>query len=157
MAPVRDPNNVDDEIKSVIQHLFDLQSAVHGFLPETKDVLVDKITELTHSLADLKKLSASPNSSINGIELPPEILDYVDGTRNPDVYTREFVELVQRGNAVLNGKQEAFKGFSEVFESELLGAMPGMESNVVKVMKNAGLTANPPDKSKMENGDGRGG
>jgi hypothetical protein len=37
-----------------------------------------------------------------GLE-PPEIIDYVDSARNPDIYTREFVELVQRGNQDLRG------------------------------------------------------
>jgi hypothetical protein len=96
-------------------------------------------TELTHSLSVLRTLAASPNSSVAGIELPPEILDYVDGGRNPDVYTREFVELVQRGNAVLNGKQEAFRGFSEVFAEELASAMPETKGEVQRVMQNAGL------------------
>lgn len=66
-------------------------------------------------------------------------MDYVDGGRNPDVYTREFVELVQRGNAVLNGKQEAFKSFSEVYAQELASAMPETKRQVERVMHNAGL------------------
>ena len=95
--------------------------------------------DLTHSLSALRTLATSPNSSVAGIELPPEILDYVDGGRNPDVYTREFVELVQRGNAVLNGKQEAFKSFSEVFAQELASALPETKGEVNRVMQNAGL------------------
>jgi len=49
------------------------------------------------------------------------------------------VELVQRGNAVLNGKQEAFKGFSEIFAEELASAMPETKGEVQRVMQNAGL------------------
>ena len=167
-----------DQIKDVIQHLFEVQSAVHGYLPETQGPLVEKMyahpvdplcplmphcssspsgllltfprplvcanttsdsTDLTHSLSALRTVAASPHSSVAGIELPPEILDYVDGGRNPDVYTREFVELVQRGNAVLNGKQEAFKSFSEIFAQELASAMPETQTEVERVMHNAGL------------------
>ena len=67
MAPVRDANNVEgtaflafgggktckggfantivgkDQIKDVIQHLFEVQSAVHGYLPETQGPLVEKM------------------------------------------------------------------------------------------------------------------
>jgi hypothetical protein len=32
-----------DHIKDVIQHLFDVQSAVHGYLPETQGTLVAKM------------------------------------------------------------------------------------------------------------------
>jgi hypothetical protein len=49
------------------------------------------------------------------------------------------VELVQRGNAVLNGKQEAFRGFSEIFAEELASAMPETRREVQRVMQNAGL------------------
>ena len=49
------------------------------------------------------------------------------------------MELVQRGNAVLNGKQEAFKSFSEVFAQELASAMPETKREVERVMQNAGL------------------
>lgn len=49
------------------------------------------------------------------------------------------MELVQRGNAVLNGKQEAFRGFSEIFAEELASAMPETKGEVQRVMQNAGL------------------
>jgi hypothetical protein len=114
-------------------------------------------TDLTHSLSALRNLAASPNSSVAGIELPPEILDYVDGGRNPDVYTREFVELVQRGNAVLNGKQEAFKRFSEIFAQELASAMPETKREVERVMQNAGLQirgSEPVSKRERETTEG---
>jgi hypothetical protein len=34
---------ITDHIKDVIQHLFDVQSAVHGYLPETQGALVAKM------------------------------------------------------------------------------------------------------------------
>jgi mediator of RNA polymerase II transcription subunit 10 len=112
-------------------------------------------TDLTHSLSKLRTLAASPTSSVAGIELPPEILDYVDGGRNPDVYTREFVELVQRGNAVLNGKQEAFKSFSEIFAQELASAMPETKAQVQRVMQNAGLQMRGAEEETRGQGQGQ--
>jgi len=58
------------------------------------------------------------------IQLPPEIIDYVDAARNPDIYTREFVELVQRGNQDLKGKAEAFASFRDILAREMRSAMP---------------------------------
>ena len=72
--------------------------------------------DLTHSLSDVQNLTRStPLPSI-----PPEIIDYVDEGRNPDIYTREFVELVQRGNAVINGKRDAYASFSRIFAERLV-------------------------------------
>jgi hypothetical protein len=64
------------------------------------------------------------------------------------------VELVQRGNAVLNGKQEAFRGFSEIFAEELASAMPETKGEVQRVMQNAGLEMR---RVEMEARDQRGG
>lgn len=52
---------------------------------------------------------------------------------------------------MLNGKQEAFKGFSEIFAQELASAMPETRGQVEKVMQNAGLEIRGEEKG--ENGE----
>ncbi|KAL4871746.1 hypothetical protein BDV12DRAFT_163763 [Aspergillus spectabilis] len=153
MAPIT-LSTVDTEIKDIIQHLFEIQSAVHGYLgPETQQELVRKIKNLTTSLQTLSlhtrdtPNSANPTTSQNtnssdpllhSIALPPEIIDYVDAARNPDIYTREFVELVQRGNQDLRGKKEAFASFRDVLAREMRGAMPEVRGEVERVMRATG-------------------
>ena len=72
------------------------------------------------------------------MQLPPEIIDYVDAARNPDIYTREFVELVQRGNQDLKGKMEAFASFRDVLAREIRGAMPECSGEVERVLSATG-------------------
>ncbi len=142
MAPVRDPSDVSNKIKDVIQNLYDVQSQTHGFVPETQGLLIDKMAELTQSLADLQRLAdrtISPNNPVHNIDLAPEIVDYVDDGRNPDIFTRDFVELVQRGNAVVNGKKQAFRDFSQVYAKALKEGIGGVEKAVDLVMDNAGI------------------
>lgn len=67
--------------------------------------------------------------------MPPEIIDYVDAARNPDIYTREFVELVQRGNQDLKGKMEAFASFRDELAREIKGAMPECTGEVDRVLR----------------------
>ncbi|KAL4880098.1 mediator complex, subunit Med10 [Aspergillus karnatakaensis] len=163
MAPIT-LSTVDTEIKDIIQHLFEIQSAVHGYLgPETQQELVRKIKNLTTSLQTLSLHTRDPptnssqtnnnnnnnnnssnsnsNSSdplLHSIALPPEIIDYVDAARNPDIYTREFVELVQRGNQDLRGKKEAFASFRDVLAREMRSAMPEVRGEVDRVIENTG-------------------
>ncbi|KAI2677817.1 transcriptional regulator family: Fungal Specific TF [Penicillium roqueforti] len=152
MAPVT-LKTVDDDLKDVIQHLFEIQSAVHGYLgPETQQELVRKIKNLTLALSTLSthtQLSPTQetqpdtntdpsNPSLASIQLPPEIIDYVDSARNPDIYTREFVELVQRGNQDLRGKREAFASFRDVLAREMRSAMPECRSEVDRVVAATG-------------------
>ncbi|KAJ5818648.1 Mediator complex subunit Med10 [Penicillium riverlandense] len=131
MAPVT-LQTVDDDLKEVIQHLFEIQSAVHGYLgPETQQELVRKMYE-------------SPPA--------PEIIDYVDSARNPDIYTREFVELVQRGNQDLRGKREAFAGFRDVLAREMRSAMPECRDEVDRVVRATG--GGEPDVTATDGSDG---
>ncbi|CRG85829.1 RNA polymerase II mediator complex protein Nut2, putative [Talaromyces islandicus] len=162
MAPVT-LSTVDNELKDVIQQLFEIQSAVHGYLgTESQTELVHKIKTLTLSLSTLSKDTKTdpslpdngnfppptPNAKTNdppiaNVRLPPEIIDYVDAARNPDIYTREFVELVQRGNQDLKGKQEAFSSFRDVLAREMRSAMPECRGEVDRVVS---ATAVEPDR-----------
>ncbi|PLB46828.1 mediator of RNA polymerase II transcription subunit 10 [Aspergillus steynii IBT 23096] len=159
MAPVT-LGTVDNDLKDVIQQLFEIQSAVHGYLgPETQQELVRKIKTLTLGLSTLSTHTRDPPTPfdtaardnvpahpselpVSSIQLPPEIIDYVDAARNPDIYTREFVELVQRGNQDLKGKQEAFASFRDVLAREMRSAMPECRGEVDRVVQ---ATSSPGD------------
>ncbi|KNG82717.1 mediator of RNA polymerase II transcription subunit 10, partial [Aspergillus nomiae NRRL 13137] len=154
--------------KEAIQHLFEIQSAVHGYLgPETQQELVRKIKSLTQTLSTLHKNTADPNPNteipvgnprdpnLGSVQLPPEIIDYVDAARNPDIYTREFVELVQRGNQDLKGKREAFAEFRDVLAREMRSAVPGCKGEVERVME--GLGVGNRDRDQGRDGGGNGG
>ncbi|MCJ1262321.1 RNA polymerase II mediator complex subunit [Lobaria immixta] len=127
MAPVQ-LDSVDDQLKNVIQDLFEIQSAVHGYLgPETQQQLIRKISQLSNSLSSL-----SSTSSTLPTQIPPEIIEYVEDGRNPDIYTREFVELAQKQNQYLKGKSEAFAGFRDVLAEEIVKAIPELKEEVEK-------------------------
>lgn len=81
-----------------------------------------------------RQLQSSSDLPVADVQLPPEIISYVDTSRNPDIYTREFVELVQRGNQDLKGKRAAFVSFRDVLARELRSAMPECRSEVDRVL-----------------------
>lgn len=133
----------------MIHDLYEIQSDIHLFLgPETQQQLIRKVyscsssvnfprkantsfccwsyrSELSDSLAAL-----SSSSSALPTQIPHEIIDYVEDGRNPDIYTREFVELAQRGNQYLRSKCEAFARFSEILGDEIVKAMPELKEEV---------------------------
>ncbi|KAI4171335.1 MAG: hypothetical protein LQ348_006945, partial [Seirophora lacunosa] len=120
------------QIKDVIQDLFQIQAAAHGYAgPQTQQELVRLIrTRLVGSLSTL-----SHDASTLQTRIPPEIIDYVDDGRNPDIYTREFVELVQKGNQYLKGKSEAFTRFRDALADEITKAWPDMKKDVESVLQ----------------------
>ena len=70
--------------------------------------------------------------------MPPELLEYVENGRNPDIYTREFVELVRRGNQLMRGKAAAFDSLRDVLAADMAAAMPGLRDDVERVLEATG-------------------
>lgn len=70
--------------------------------------------------------------------IPQEVIQYVDDGRNPDIYTREFVELARRQNQMLKGKQEAFASFRDVLATQMWTAMPELRNDIKNVVNMTG-------------------
>lgn len=75
--------------------------------------------------------------------MPPELLEYVEAGRNPDIYTREFVELVRRGNQLMRGKLHAFRSFRDILAEQMNSAMPELREDVAQVVQATGGEAAP--------------
>ncbi|KAL9602816.1 MAG: hypothetical protein Q9179_002418 [Wetmoreana sp. 5 TL-2023] len=130
-------DTVDDQIKNVIQDLYQIQSATHGYAgPQTQQELVRLVTQLSGSLSTL-----SNNASTLQTQVPPEIIEYVDEGRNPDIYTREFIELVVKSNQYMKGKSEAFASFRDILAEKMVEAWPEMKADVDKVLGKGADTA----------------
>ena len=56
--------------------------------------------------------------------IPEEVINYVEDARNPDIYTRQMVELVMRYNQVLKGRSEAFASFRDILGQQMMVGIP---------------------------------
>lgn len=83
---------------------------------------------LLHSLIQL-----SQTARRLPVHLPKDIINYVEQSRNPDIYTREFVELVMRYNQQLKGRSEAFSSFRDILAREMTSAIPDIAEDVKRV------------------------
>jgi mediator of RNA polymerase II transcription subunit 10 len=91
---------------------------------------------------NLVKLSrTAPTVHIN---IPPEVTAYVEGGRNPDIFTREFVESVQRMNQMLKGRTEAYRFLQETFARDLIDVIPELKDDVIKTVEATGGKVPPP-------------
>lgn len=70
--------------------------------------------------------------------IPLDIIQYVEQTRNPDIYTREFVELVMRYNQQLKGRTAAFGNFRDILGAEMRSAIPEIADDVRQVVELTG-------------------
>ncbi|RPA83620.1 RNA polymerase II mediator complex protein Nut2 [Ascobolus immersus RN42] len=91
-------------------------------------------------IKDLSSQLASPSLPPKDLTaaLPQEVIAYVSQGRNPDIYTREFVELVQRSNQAAGGRVKAFGDFRDILADKILAAFPELKEDVERVIENTG-------------------
>ena len=58
----------------------------------------------------------------------------MESTRNPDIYTRDFVELVMRYNQSLAGQSAGLAQFRDIFGKEIMSAIPELSQDVNEIL-----------------------
>ncbi|KAF8864130.1 putative mediator of RNA polymerase II transcription subunit 10 [Acephala macrosclerotiorum] len=142
MAPVSQADHaaVEGQLKDVIQDLFQIMVQVNSYdlVPSHSSnlVLQNSIKSLHSSLQKVHRTANHPTANLPHI--PPELIQYVDNGRNPDIYTREFVELGRKGNQLMKGKKEAFGSFRDVLAGEMCNVFPELRGDVERVVESTG-------------------
>ena len=73
--------------------------------------------------------------SVTRILTAPGTYRYVEDGRNPDIYTREFVEIVAKQNQILNGRMRAFADFRNILADQISVAFPELRDDVAMVLQ----------------------
>lgn len=115
---------IQDELQNVTQALLELAVITHGFDDSySADLITTRINQLVTNYQTLSKLETD-------ITVPIDIVSYIEDGRNPDVYTREFVELLQRQNDYMNGKFVAMRRFRDILAEKIKETWPEMGGDV---------------------------
>ncbi|KAL7267834.1 RNA polymerase II mediator complex subunit [Rhizina undulata] len=138
MAPSQTQNDalktVEGHLRDVIQTLYEISVGVYGYQgPESTEVLINQIQKLTSQYHSLPAASAPLDVSI-----PQEVIQYIEDGRNPDIYTREFVEIVVKQNQFMKGKMEAYRQFRDVLGDQICVAFPELKEDVDKIVDASG-------------------
>ncbi|KAN0114892.1 Transcription factor subunit Med10 of Mediator complex domain containing protein [Hyaloscypha variabilis] len=142
MAPVSQADShdvVEKQLKDVIQDLYQLMIQVNSYDlagRPSRDVLENSVKQLDLTLQKIHTTANNPTTQLPSI--PPELIQYVDTGRNPDIYTREFVELARRGNQLMRGKLEAFGSFRDVLAEVMVAGLPELKKDIVDVVVKTG-------------------
>lgn len=70
--------------------------------------------------------------------IPEELINYVEDSRNPDIYTREMIELVMRYNQQQKGRSEAFASFRDILGQQMMVGIPEIKDGVRRVVEASG-------------------
>ncbi|KAG5921909.1 hypothetical protein E4U42_005668 [Claviceps africana] len=158
MTPADEPDHdgLEQQLKDVIQDLYQVMVQVSTYDTTgrpTREVLSNEVKTLSRSLQTIHATASSPHVVLPSV--PPELLEYVENGRNPDIYTREFTELVRRGNQLMRGKCLAFGQFRDVLAREMAAALPELRADVDRVLEGTGGGALS-DRNGNGNGNGVG-
>ncbi|KAB2108841.1 hypothetical protein AG0111_0g2768 [Alternaria gaisen] len=126
--------DVEAQLKDIVQNLYNLIVQAydhHG--SKTQEAMKREIQSLIQNLVKLAKTAPSVN-----INIPPEVMSYVENSRNPDIFTREFVETVQRMNQMLYGRVDAYRALQEQLALHVSSAIPELKDDVNSVVESTG-------------------
>ncbi|KAI9806322.1 MAG: hypothetical protein M1825_006437 [Sarcosagium campestre] len=136
MAPAT-ISTIEGQLQALLQITYTLSVQIHAYQGggTTQTALQHTIQAF---VASLRQLAQTAPHLTPAVSIPPEIVAYVEDGRNPDIYTREFVEIVQRSGRDVGGRAEAFAGFRDVLAGEMVGVLPEVRGEVEKVVRSTG-------------------
>ncbi|KAI7191238.1 hypothetical protein KC343_g11739 [Hortaea werneckii] len=121
---------VDVHLRNIINSLYLLIMSIHDY--QGAETLKSVTTEIKHLINLLVTTSRTARRLPTFI--PVEIIGYVESTRNPDIYTRDFVELVMRYNQSLAGQSAGLAQFRDIFGKEIMSAIPELSQDVSEIL-----------------------
>ncbi|KAH8149652.1 uncharacterized protein LAJ45_06283 [Morchella importuna] len=135
--PVNEPlKNVDGHLRAVIETLYEISVGVYGYQgPESADVLANQINKLSTQYGTLANAASKLPPDV---AVPREVIQYIEDGRNPDIYTREFVEIVVKQNQFMKGKMEAYRDFRDVLAEQIKVSFPELSEKVEEVVEGTG-------------------
>lgn len=94
-------------------------------------------TALTHKTNQvISQLSSLTDSGFtHQYPIPVDVISYIEDGRNPDVYTREFVEVTAKSNARLKGKMLGFQKLRDVLGDKLGKEFPELDDAIEHIKK----------------------
>ncbi|KAK9476543.1 transcription factor subunit Med10 of mediator complex-domain-containing protein [Lipomyces japonicus] len=146
--------NQEDRLRQLLETLLELGIAVHDYesVPQSRDATIARVNILTSQLSSLDKHA---QESVSDVLVPREIVQYIEDGRNPNVYSREFVELLVKQNQFVNGKMRAVRDFRDILGAMVKQAYPELAADVDFVVQNSGQSypKNTPPPPPGTNGD----
>ncbi|KAI3404053.1 NUT2 [Candida oxycetoniae] len=127
-----------DQVSNLIESFIELGILVHDNqgTQQSNFALTNKMQTLAKQL---KQISNTDEQLLKDYLIPVDVITYIEDGRNPDIYTREFVEVSAKLNARLKGKMRGFGQLRNVLSEKLIKEFPTLESAVEDVGKRCEL------------------
>lgn len=126
---------IASNLQSLVESLIELGVMTHDF-----QGTLQSHTALTHKTNQVVSLLSGLTNSpfAHQYPIPIDVINYIEDGRNPDIYTREFVEVTARTNAKLKGSILAFRKLRDILGDKLVQEFPHLENGVEKIKSRTG-------------------
>lgn len=116
-----------EQLLLLIETFIELGVLVHDHpgTQQSNTALMHKVNQLTSQLSTL-----SSDTNTNQYPVPVDVIAYIEDGRNPDIYTREFVEVVAKLNAKLKGKMKGFALLRDTLSDKLKEEFPQLSEEI---------------------------
>ncbi|KAG7663097.1 NUT2 [[Candida] subhashii] len=135
-----DPSKQDNEpliataeqLSSLMESFIELGVLVHDNqgTQQSHTALIHKTNQV---VSQLSGLTSSPYT--NQYPIPIDVISYIEDGRNPDIYTREFIEVTAKSNARLKGKMQGFGRLRDVLGEKLGKEFPRLVDSINDIKK----------------------
>ncbi|AGO12106.1 AaceriAEL260Cp [[Ashbya] aceris (nom. inval.)] len=132
-------SDVEIRLASIIESFIELGVSVYDF-PGTQESTQGMVTNLKRNVERIKLLNQhanDPDSQLRNMNIPLEVLQYIEDGRNPDVYTREFVEAIRRSNQYQRAKMHALKKLRDSLAEKIGEEFPDLVPQVQGIIERA--------------------
>ncbi|KAG0364136.1 Mediator of RNA polymerase II transcription subunit 10 [Gamsiella multidivaricata] len=141
--------DLERKLQELIECLLELSITVYDFQAESNSLVHQKIQELIAQLSDIEGFKDKLDMMV-----PWEVLSYIEDGKNPDLFSKSFVEAVAGENQFTNGKITALKAkyrypymirnksFEAALTQNLGSAFPEEMMDYEKILKEVNTTAN---------------
>ncbi|GMM43402.1 hypothetical protein FOG50_03585 [Hanseniaspora uvarum] len=119
--------NIQTKTKDLIETFNELNLTVYDYAntEDTQKSILNNLNKIFSTLKELNQDSFALSKTDKNVNIPLDVIQYIENTRNPDVYTREFVESIKLANDYQREKQLAFKSMSKKLGEGILDVFCG--------------------------------
>ncbi|KAK6460350.1 mediator of RNA polymerase II transcription subunit 10 [Scheffersomyces coipomensis] len=125
-----------DQVSALIESFIELGVLVHDNqgTQQSHTALTRKTNQV---ISQLSGLTSSPFTQ--QYPIPIDVFSYIEDGRNPDIYTREFIEVTAKSNARLKGKMKGFAILRDILGDKLGKEFPRLVENIEDIKRRTSI------------------
>ena len=127
----------EKQIAAIIESFIELGVSVYDF-PGTPEATKGMVTNLKRNVDRILKLnteSNDPKSVLRQVDIPFEVFQYIEDGRNPDIYTREFIEAIRRSNQYQRAKIHGLRQLRDSLAERIVEEFPDLKQEVQNIIE----------------------